>query len=322
MHKNDRRQFLRSGAGALAGLTTLPLLGALAGCQGAPVRDGGGTARARRAALASQALGAQLKVISGVPGNVVALSGTDGVLLVDTGAADVAGSLQQHLGDATVRAVINTHHHLDQTGGNALFGAAGAKIHAQTITKQWLATDYWVPQEMRWEKAPPKQAVPTVTFRDKYELAFDGERIECGYLLEAHTRGDAYVFFRDSNVLATGDVVSPLRDPVHDWFAGGWLGGRVDALDDLLELANDATRIVPAYGAVMTKAELQAERDLMWKIFEKTAGLMSKGHSGKDMLEQGALDEFPRKFQDPGKFLYDISKGYQAHYTNVGANVV
>lgn len=109
---------------------------------------------------------------------------------------------------------------------------------------------------------------------------------------------------------------------MHDWFAGGWLGGRVDALDDLLELANDETRIVPAYGPVMTRTELSAERDLMLKIFEKTSGLMSNGHSGKDMLEAGVLDEFGRKFQDPARFLYDMSKGYQAHYTNVGANVV
>ena len=40
-------------------------------------------------------------------------------------------------------------------------------------------------------------------------------------------------------VLAVGDVASPLRDPVHDWFAGGWLGGRVDAMDDLLALAGE-----------------------------------------------------------------------------------
>jgi glyoxylase-like metal-dependent hydrolase (beta-lactamase superfamily II) len=321
MRQNDRRGFLKSGAGALAGLSTLPLLGVLSGCQGAPTRAAG-SARARRQPLKSQPLNAKLSVIANTPGNVVAFSGADGMLLVDTGAADVAPGLQRYLGTAGVRTVINTHHHLDQTGGNALFGAAGAKIHAQTIAKQWLAVDYWVPAEMRWEKAQPKEAVPTVTFRDEHELNVDGERIECGYLLEAHTRGDAYVFFRDSNVLATGDVVSPQRDPVHDWFAGGWLGGRVDALDDLLELANDATRIVPAYGPVMSKAELQTERDLMWKIFEKTAGLMSKGHSGQDMLEQGALDEFSRKFEDPARFLYDISKGYQAHYTNVGANVV
>lgn len=321
MRQNDRRGFLKSGVGALAGLSTLPVLGMLAACQGAPTRAGG-AGRVRRQPLKSESLNAKLNVIANAPGNVLAFSGADGVLLVDTGAADVAPDLQKHLGSAGVRTVINTHHHLDQTGGNALFGTAGARIHAQTITKQWLAVDYWVPAEMRWEKAQPQAAVPTVTFRDKHELTVDGERIECGYLLEAHTRGDAYVFFRDSNVLAAGDVVSPQRDPVHDWFAGGWLGGRVDALDDLLQLANDDTRIVPAYGPVMTKAELAAERDLMRRIFDKTAGLMSKGHSGKDMLEQGALDEFSRKFADPGRFLYDISKGYQAHYTNVGANVV
>jgi cyclase len=322
MRQNDRRGFLKSGAGALAGLSSLPLLGALSGCQGAPTRSAGGAGRARAARIQTQPLGGRVNVISGVPGNIIALRADDGVLLVDSGSAQLAGGLQKALGDAPVRTLINTHYHADQTGGNALFGAAGAQILAQTITRQWLATDYWVPAEMRWEKAPPKQAVPVVTFRDKHEISVAGERIECGYLLEAHTRGDAYVFLRDSNVLAAGDVVSPLRDPVHDWFAGGWLGGRVDALDDLLELANDATRIVPAYGAVMSRAELQAERDLMWKIFEKTAKLMANGHSGKDMLEAGALDEFERKFEDPARFLYDMSKGYQAHYTNVGANVV
>ncbi len=97
-------------------------------------------------------------------------------------------------------------------------------------------------------KALPAAALPTSTFRDKGELKVGAERIECGYLLEAHTRGDIYVFFRDSNVLAVGDVASPLRDPALDWYAGGWLGGRVDAMDDLLKLANDETKIVPAYG--------------------------------------------------------------------------
>ncbi len=62
--------------------------------------------------------------------------------------------------------------------------------------------------------------MPKVTFRAKGELKAGAERIEYGYLLEAHTRGDAYVFFRDSNVLAAGDVVSPQRDPVLDWYCG------------------------------------------------------------------------------------------------------
>jgi len=130
------------------------------------------------------------------------------------------------------------------------------------------------------------------------------------------------VFFRDSNVLCTGDVVSPLRDPALDWYAGGWLGGRVDAMDDLLELVNDQTRVVPAYGPVMSRAQLQAERDLMTKLYDRTADLTAHGRSAKDMLEAGVMNEVSRKFQDPAKFLYDVAKGLQAHYTNFGGNVV
>ena len=151
-------------------------------------------------------------------------------------------AVQKSLAGASVRTLFNTHYHADQTGGNALFAKAGAEIHAHTITRQWLAADYYVPAEDRWVKAPPKEAVPTVTFRGRGEMKAGAETIEFGYLLEAHTRGDAYVFFRDSNVLAAGDVVSPLRDPALDWYAGGWLGGRADAMDDLLELVNDQTR--------------------------------------------------------------------------------
>lgn len=315
MHSTDRRRFLRSGVGGLAGLASLPVLGSLVGCESTPSRAG-------RAALNNTPLTAQVNVISGVPGNVLVLNATDGLLLVDSGSLERAPALQKQLAGASVHTLINTHYHADQTGGNALFGAAGAQIRAHSVTKQWLASDYWSPTEDRWIKAPDKAAVPALTFRDKGEMKAGNERVEFGYLLEAHTRGDAYVFLRDSNVLAAGDVVSPVRDPVLDWFAGGWLGGRVDAMDDLLELANDTTRIVPSYGPVMTKAELQAERDMMAKLFDVTAAIMAKGGSAKDMLDKGVMNEVARKFEDPMRFFYDISKGYQAHYTNVGTNVV
>jgi cyclase len=171
-------------------------------------------------------------------------------------------------------------------------------------------------------KAPPKEAIPKVTFRGKGEIKAGAETVQFGYLLEAHTRGDAYVFFKDSNVLVAGDVSSPQRDPVLDWYAGGWLGGRADAMDDLVELINDDTLIVPAYGPVMTAAEFKAERDYMLKLYDVLADKVHKGNSAKDMLGQKTLDELGRKFQDPYKFLYDACKGFHAHYTNFGGNVV
>ena len=49
-------------------------------------------------------------------------------------------------------------------------------------------------------------------------------------------------------MLAVGDVASPVRDPKLDYLTGAWLGGRVDAMDRLLKLSDDKTRIVPGYG--------------------------------------------------------------------------
>jgi cyclase len=320
---SDRRTFLKTGLGGLAGLTSLPLVGSLAGCQQLPVRQSAGPVHSRNAkALPITKVTDRVSVITGAPGNVVVLSSGDGVLMVDSGSVELAPSVQKSLAGASVRTLFNTHYHADQTGGNALFAAAGAEIHAHTVTRQWLSADYYVPADDRWVKAPPKEAIPKVAFRGKGEVKAGAETVEFGYLLEAHTRGDAYVFFRDSNVLVTGDVVSPLRDPALDWYTGAWLGARADAMEDLVKLANEQTRIVPAYGPVMTFAELKAERDLMVKIYDLTSALNHKGHSAEDMVNKGVLNDVGRKFQDPQRFLYDAVKGFQGHYTNFGGNVV
>ena len=314
----DRRRFLQATFSGIAGLASVPMLAELSGCQQLSTREPSGPSTA----LTSEKLTERVTVITGAPGNVIALSGSDGVVLVDSGSAAMAKAVRASLGGAKVRTLFNTHYHADQTGGNALFGAGGASIHAHLITRQWLATDYYVPAEDRWVKALPAVALPTVTFRQKSEIKAGGETIECGYLLEAHTRGDIYVFFRDSNVLAVGDVASPLRDPALDWYAGGWLGGRVDSMDDLLKLANDETRIVPAFGPVMTRSQLQSERDMMRHLYDRTTELTDHGRSAQDMLTEGVMNEVSRKFEDPYRFLYDVSKGLWAHYTNFGGNIV
>jgi glyoxylase-like metal-dependent hydrolase (beta-lactamase superfamily II) len=296
----DRRNFLQ-------GLAVLGLVG----CQQIPTRPQSGERLTERVTL-----------VTGAPGNVVALSSSPGTILVDSGSAALAHTVRASLGGARVSTLFNTHYHADQTGGNELFGKQGAEIHAHIITREWLATDYYVPAEDRWVKALPRIAWPTKTFRDKGELKSGEETIEYGYLLEAHTRGDIYVFFRDSNVLAVGDVASPLRDPALDWYSGAWLGGRVDAMDELVKLANDQTKIVPSYGPVMTRAQLKAECDMMHHLHDRTTELTDHGRSAQDMLEAGVLNEVSRKFDDPGRFLYDVCKGNWAHYTNFGGNVV
>lgn len=320
----QRRTILRAGAG----LTCAPLLAGLAGCSQEPAtgENGGSVAAAPVARtpelLPIESLRDGVSIIANAPGNVLVLETGEGRLLVDSGAPDMVTSVKLTLGDAPVTRLINTHYHADQSGGNALFGDAGAVIHAHEITRQWLSADYYIPSEDRWVSALPEIGRPTHTFREKEVLELGDESIEIGYLLEAHTRGDAYILLRNANVLAVGDVASPLRDPSLDWYAGGWLGGRVDAMDDLLEVANDDTLIVPAYGPVMTMADYRAEREMMWHLWDRCSKLVNSGRSAQDILDAGVMDEIDRKFDDPYKFCYDAAKGLWAHYTNFGGNVV
>lgn len=259
--------------------------------------------------------------------NLIALdSRGGGAVLVDSGAPTsrdkVAPPPSWGARNSTVRTLFNTHYHIDQTGNNEAFFTAGSRIIAHDRTRQWMASDYWIPGEERYEKARPKLALPTETFQTTGSTKVGTEQIDYGYLPLAHTSGDIYVFFRTSNVLAVGDVASPLRDPALDYFTGAWIGGRVDAMDILLKLSNDETRIVPAYGPVMTKAQLKAERDMMEEVRARLFKTVREGDGPKEMLAAGVLKDLPRTWKDPDKFLYDAAKGLWAHHDKLDPNVV
>ncbi len=89
-------------------------------------------------------------------------------------------------------------------------------------------------------------------------------------------------------------------------------------MDLLLKLANDQTKIVPAYGPVMTRAEFKAERDMMEEVRVRLFDHVREGEGPKDMLDAGALNGLPRTWKDPYKFLYDAAKGLWAHHDKLG----
>ena len=304
----DRREILK---GAITGMLTL---------WASPLRAGqqpsGGIRRVTE----------NLGIVDAGASNVVVFSAGEGLVLVDSGPPKsgeaLTAALKSFAGSAKVQTLFNTHYHLDQTGNNETFAAAGATIIAHDRTRQWMASDYWVPAEERYEKARPKSAWPTQTFLDKGSLKAGPEQIDYGYLIDAHTSGDIYVFFKNSNVLAVGDVASPQRDPALDYFTGAWIGGRVDAMDVLLKISNDQTKIIPAYGPVMTRAEFKAERELMEEVRTRLFKQVREGDGPDDMLEGGVMKGLARTWKDQKKFLYDACKGLWAHHNKLDPNVV
>jgi glyoxylase-like metal-dependent hydrolase (beta-lactamase superfamily II) len=289
-----------------------------------------GLAAPRRSAAQSAqvspiALNDRLSLITSGGTNVLALSTPDGLVLVDSGAPDRSDALTAALAPLSggrVRTVFNTHYHPENTGGNEWLRQGGATILAHENTRLWMATPIWNPAEDRYRPPRPAGAQPTETFRTEGSMTIGGERLDYGYLIEAHTSGDIYVRFRNANVLAVGDVASPARDPELDYFTGAWIGGRVDAMDRLLALCDDGTRVVPGFGPVMTKGELKAERDVMKAIYDRTVDQVREGDDATDMLKAGVLNGLARTWKDPQRFLYDVQKGLWAHHNKLSPNVV
>src|SRR6185436_15611238 len=300
----NRRDVLRGALGVFAAWTSSRVLGA------------------QQAFRGGRRLTDQMAVVDGGGSNVLAFSTGEGFVLVDGGAPKSFDTIMASLGaNAKVNTLFNTHHHVDQTGSNELF-SKGTRIIAHKRTLEWMSADHWIQADERYEKARPKVARPTETFFTTGSLTTGGEQIDYGHLTLAHTNGDIYVHFRNANVLAVGDVASPLRDPALDYLTGAWIGGRVDAMDVLLKLANDQTRIVPSYGPVMSKAEFKAERDMMEVVRDRLFKQVREGDGPKDMLNGGVLKGLTRTWKDPYKFLYDAAKGCWAHHDKLGPNVV
>jgi len=290
--RHTRRQMLKAAVAGAAGLAL-----------GAPV--------VRLAAQAGQAptivkLSDDLFAVT-VPGeaNVIAQTGADGVLLVDGASAGAASALMAAVAGlprgGPVHTLFNTHWHPEQTGSNALVGAAGKTIIAQENTRLWLTTDVTWPWNGRKFPRLPKAAQPNKTFYDKAELP---SGVRYGYIPDAaHTDGDLYVFFANQNVLAVGDILTGQGWPAVDWETGGWIGGMAGAVRRLQTLVDANTRIVPARGPVFGQAELKTQSEMYQTIYDRLSTMLNKGLSPSEAVAAKPTKEFDAKMGNPDEFV-------------------
>jgi glyoxylase-like metal-dependent hydrolase (beta-lactamase superfamily II) len=244
-------------------------------------------------------LGNGCRVLRAGPMNVLAVRTGDGLALVDGGSAALSGEALERAGSLAgggkIHTLFNTHWHPEQTGANEALGKAGATIVAQENTKLWLTQDVTWPWNNETVQPLPEVARPNKTFFSEQELMVGGKTVQCGHLRDCpHTDGDIYVFFRDANVLAVGDAIyGPGAGwPAIDWWTGGWIGGIVGGIDAIFSVANADTRIVPARGAVMSRADLQTQYDMYSAIWERLVKTLYKGGGPKEALAANPTQEF------------------------------
>jgi cyclase len=243
-----------------------------------------------------------LVMLTGAGANIVAMTGPDGVVMVDGGLAANSASVLRAV-NGSVRILFNTCWFPEQTGLNQTLGQSGATIIAHENTRLWMGTDITRPWEKRTFPPAPKEARPNKTFYNKGSITAGDERIEFGYLLQAHTDGDIYVFFPKSNVLVIGGLISKNEWPLIDWWTGGWIGGLVNGLDTLLKVGDAETRIVPAQGPIITRADLQAQYEMYKTINTRLQQLIRKGKSPDEAVAAEPTKEFNDKMGKPDMFV-------------------
>src|SRR5262245_46213061 len=277
------------------------------------------------APLVTTPLSESVRVISGAGGNVLIVTAADGLVMINGGSPERSPELLKTVSDQSrgtrVVTLFNTDWHPDHTGSNDALGKNGTQIVAHENTKQYLANELFVEWEKRTYKARAPQALPTKTFLTTGSMTAGAERLQYGHLGQAHTDGDIYVFLPGSNVLMAGDVFTVGKYPIADYTTGGWLGGMVTATKTLLDLTNANTRIVPGTGPVQTRADLQAQYDMLSAMRERFAKMMRQGMGREDMLAAGATKEFDAKWGDPTLFVTTSYRGLWLHVRELGGIV-
>jgi glyoxylase-like metal-dependent hydrolase (beta-lactamase superfamily II) len=267
-------------------------------------------------------LGRDLWVFGGAGGNVVASGGPKGLLLVDGGTQERSAELLKHIaaesGGRKIETLINTHWHWDHTGSNLALARSGARILAHENTRLWLTQEVISKWEGRTYPPLSAKALPTQTFfYGAHEMSTPNGKIEYGYLPQAHTDGDLYVFFPEANVLVAGDVVSGGSYPIADYCTNGWLGGMISALKLLIGKCDGQTQVVPGSGPVRKKADLQAQLDMCFEVLSKIADNYYKGETWGQLVESQPTRAFDARWGNPDVFLKTGYEGAWLHINEI-----
>jgi len=266
-------------------------------------------------------------MLAGAGGNITVSIGPDGVLLVDSGLAEMSDQVLAAIRELQrrvsvngapakpIRYIINTHLHPDHIGGNEKIGEAGKTITGGNVIGDiGDATEgaTIVAHEKVLDRLSPNgtptvsfKALPTLTFlSDQMKLSqfFNGEGIQIFHEKAAHTDGDSIVLFRGSDVISAGDIFLTTSYPIIDLANGGSLQGIIDGLNHILDLSvprsmqEGGTMVIPGFGRLCDQADVTDYRDMLTIIRDRVQDMLRKGKTLDEVRAARLSRDYDRRY--------------------------
>ena len=235
-------------------------------------------------------------MLQGRGGNIGAITGMDGILIVDDDYKAVSPKLAaalKELGSEKPRFILNTHWHGDHTEGNEFFGKDSTIIAHVNVRKRLLD-----PPVIFGMKTPPysSYALPIVTYTESMALHINGEEVRLVHYPNGHTDGDTVVFFKNANVVHLGDDFFVGRFPFVDVDSGGSVQGLINNIATLIKQIPADAKIIPGHGPLATIEDLKTYHQTLIDTSNLIQAEMKKGKSAEEIRKTG----LPEKYKDWG----------------------
>jgi glyoxylase-like metal-dependent hydrolase (beta-lactamase superfamily II) len=265
--------------------------------------------------------------IFGAGGNVVVHVGADGLVLVDSGSADMADKLLQAvkaISPRPIRLIVNTSADADHVGGNGVLGDAGVSLSTDPFSQESHASVLAHENVLLKMSAPtgstspfPTNSWPNDTFTSRFRsLYVNDDALQVIRQTGAHSDADAMALFRTADVIATGDVVDLRQFPVIDPAKGGSIQGELEALNRLLTefvvaripqvLKPGGTVVIPGHGYVSDYAEVVEYRDTLTVVTDIIQDMVAKGMTLQQVKAANPTKGFRARFgSDTGAWTTD-----------------
>ena len=264
-----------------------------------------------------------IHLVAGSGANITVQVASEGLLLVDSSVAGMSDKVLAAIrtfSDKPLRLIVNTSGDEHHTGGNENLSNAGRNLNAgiggqngrepSRLDGAPVIAHESVLHLMSGLKGEPERQPYGVWPHDTFytgmkQLYFGGEVVEMLHAPNAHTDGDVMVWFRKTDVVATGDVFSTVSYPQVNLKRGGSIQGLLDALNRVLDIAvpefNDqgGTLIVPGHGRICNESDVAEYRDMTTIVRDRIKAMVDKGQTLAQVKAAGVTKDYDGVYSVP-----------------------